>query len=77
MRAPVQKKAAHGFDRSPIAGRLPILFDPALAGFLSKVNALGRAPTIRPLPDWPEGLTFRFRILLAPKGLLSPEWSVG
>ena len=40
------KKAAHGFDRSPIAGRLPILFDPALAGFLSKVNALGRAPAI-------------------------------
>jgi hypothetical protein len=46
MRAPIQKKAAHGFDRSPIAGRLPILFDPALAGFLSKVNALGRAPAI-------------------------------
>ena len=38
------KKAALGPNRSSIAGRLPILFDPALAGFLSKVNALGRAP---------------------------------
>ena len=38
------KKAALGPNRSSIAGRLPILFDPSLAGFLSKVNALGRAP---------------------------------
>ncbi len=38
------KKAALESNRNSIAGRLPILFDPALAGFLSKVNALGRAP---------------------------------
>lgn len=40
------KKAALESNRSSIVGRLPILFDPALAGFFSKVNVLGRTPAL-------------------------------